>query len=136
MDVFPSSLSPHSARAVTDACVLSTMYHLSRNGANFQMFAPNQQQAMVMDHVKRQSATGDNRQILLLFFFYTHQRMNLLTLVVFIILFGLSHRNMMAEAGRFSHGQGATQMQDLSNLDVNNFDGIIFPGGHGIIKNL
>lgn len=53
-----------------------------------------------------------------------------------MILFGLLHRNMMAEAARFSHGQGVTQMQDLSKLDVNNFDGIIFPGGHGIIKNL
>lgn len=58
---FPSSLSLHRAHAVTDASVFSTMYHLSRNGANFQMFAPNQQQAMVTDHVKRQPATGENR---------------------------------------------------------------------------
>lgn len=50
--------------------------------------------------------------------------------------FGLLHRNMMTEAARFSHGQGMTQMQDLSKLDVNNFDGVIFPGGQGIIKNL
>lgn len=42
----------------------------------------------------------------------------------------------MIESARFSHGQGAMQMQDLSKLDVNSFDGIIFPGGHGIIKNL
>lgn len=62
--------------------------------------------------------------------------MNSLTQVVFTILFGLLHRNMMVEAARFSHGQGATQMQDLSKLDVNSFDGIIFPGGQGVIKNL
>lgn len=62
--------------------------------------------------------------------------MSSLTQVVFTILFGLLHRNMMAEAARFSHGQGTTQMQDLSKLDVNSFDGIIFPGGHGVIKNL
>ncbi|KAK1893311.1 ES1 protein mitochondrial [Dissostichus eleginoides] len=28
------------------------------------------------------------------------------------------------------------QMQDLSKLDVNSFDAVIFPGGNGIIKNL
>lgn len=42
----------------------------------------------------------------------------------------------MTESARFSHGQGMMQMQDLSKLDVNSFDGVIFPGGHGIIKNL
>ncbi|KAJ8285858.1 hypothetical protein GJAV_G00031790 [Gymnothorax javanicus] len=81
-----------------------TMYHLSRNGARFQIFAPNQQQMHVVDHVKSQP-TGDNR-------------------------------NMMVEAARFSHGQGRMHMQDLSKLDVNNFDAVIFPGGHGITKNL
>lgn len=43
---------------------------------------------------------------------------------------------MMMESARFSHGQGMMQMQDLSKLDVNSFDAVIFPGGHGIIKNL
>lgn len=46
------------------------------------------------------------------------------------------HRNMMVESARFSHGQGMMQMQDLSKLDVNSFDAVIFPGGQGIIKNL
>ncbi|XP_068594672.1 ES1 protein, mitochondrial [Brachionichthys hirsutus] len=82
-----------------------TMYHLSRHGARFQMFAPNQQQMHVSDHVRKQPAPGENR-------------------------------NAMMEAARFSHGQGPTQMQDLSKLDVNSFDGVIFPGGHGVIKNL
>ncbi|KAG5840622.1 hypothetical protein ANANG_G00190690 [Anguilla anguilla] len=81
-----------------------TMYHLSRNGAQFQIFAPNQQQMQVMDHMKQQPA-GENR-------------------------------NMMVEAARFSHGQGRMQMQDLSRLDVNSFDAVIFPGGHGVTKNL
>lgn len=45
-------------------------------------------------------------------------------------------RNMMIESARFSHGQGMTQMKDLSKLDVNSFDAVIFPGGHGIVKNL
>lgn len=57
----PGSLSSREACAVTDASLFSTMYHLSRNGARFQMFAPNQQQTMVMDHVKKQPATGENR---------------------------------------------------------------------------
>ncbi|XP_030225344.1 ES1 protein, mitochondrial [Gadus morhua] len=82
-----------------------TMYHLSRNGARFQMFAPNQQQMNVIDHMKKQPASGENR-------------------------------NMMVEAARFSHGQGQMQMQDLSKLDASSFDAIIFPGGHGITKNL
>ncbi|KAG9354803.1 hypothetical protein JZ751_001516 [Albula glossodonta] len=82
-----------------------TMYHLSRNGARFQIFAPNQQQMHVMDHMKSQPASGENR-------------------------------NMMVEAARFSHGQGMMQMQDLSKLDVNSFDAVIFPGGHGVTKNL
>lgn len=43
---------------------------------------------------------------------------------------------MMMESARFSHGQGMMQMQDLSKLDANSFDAVIFPGGHGIIKNL
>ncbi|KAM9393085.1 ES1 protein, mitochondrial [Pholidichthys leucotaenia] len=38
-----------------------TMYHLSRNGARFQMFAPNQQQMNVMDHLRKQPSTGENR---------------------------------------------------------------------------
>ena len=46
------------------------------------------------------------------------------------------HRNMMMEAARFSHGQGMMQMQDLAKLDVNSFDAVIFPGGHGVVKNL
>ncbi|XP_036434710.1 ES1 protein, mitochondrial [Colossoma macropomum] len=82
-----------------------TMYHLSRNGARFQIFAPNQQQMHVMDHMKMQPSSGENR-------------------------------NMMVESARFSHGQGMMQMQDLSRLDVNSFDAVIFPGGHGIVKNL
>ncbi|XP_037113645.1 ES1 protein, mitochondrial [Syngnathus acus] len=82
-----------------------TMYHLSRNGARFQMFAPNQRQTHVMDHVKKQPASGENR-------------------------------NVMVESARFSHNEGMMQMHDLSKLDVDAFDAIIFPGGHGIIKNL
>ncbi|XP_061842186.1 ES1 protein, mitochondrial [Nerophis lumbriciformis] len=82
-----------------------TMYHLSRNGARFQMFAPNQQQTEVMDHMKKQPASGD-------------------------------HRNTMVESARFSHNQGVMLMHDLSKLDVNTFDAVIFPGGYGVIKNL
>ncbi|XP_005804407.1 ES1 protein, mitochondrial-like [Xiphophorus maculatus] len=82
-----------------------TMYHLSRNGARFRMFAPNQQQMHVMDHMKKQPSSGENR-------------------------------NVMIESARFIHGQGKKQIQDLSTLDVNNFDAVIFPGGHGIVKNL
>lgn len=45
-------------------------------------------------------------------------------------------RNVMMESARFSHGQGTMQMNDLSKLDVSSFDAVIFPGGHGIVKNL
>uniref|UniRef100_A0AAV2MT43 Uncharacterized protein n=1 Tax=Knipowitschia caucasica TaxID=637954 RepID=A0AAV2MT43_KNICA len=40
------------------------------------------------------------------------------------------------ESARFSRGQGMMQMNDLSNLDVKNFDAVIFLGGHGVTKNL
>ncbi|XP_057687866.1 ES1 protein, mitochondrial [Corythoichthys intestinalis] len=82
-----------------------TMYHLSRNGARFQVFALNQQQTQVLDHLKKQPVSGDNR-------------------------------NVMVESARFGHNEGMTQMQDLAKLDVNAFDAVIFPGGHGVIKNL
>ncbi|CAL9708478.1 unnamed protein product [Knipowitschia caucasica] len=42
----------------------------------------------------------------------------------------------MMESARFSRGQGMMQMNDLSNLDVKNFDAVIFLGGHGVTKNL
>ncbi|XP_028649246.1 ES1 protein, mitochondrial [Erpetoichthys calabaricus] len=78
-----------------------TMYHLSRNGAKFQMFAPNQQQMHVVDHMKSQPMSGEQR-------------------------------NVMIESARLARGK----MQDLSRLDVNSFDAVIFPGGYGITKNL
>lgn len=111
------------------------MYHLSRNGARFQMFAPNQQQMHVIDHMRKQPASGENRWaskmgavgVLTL---------SMVTWVHFVMNSVHPRRNMMMEAARFGHGQGMTQMQDLSKLDVNSFDAVIFPGGHGIIKNL
>ena len=36
-------------------------------------------------------------------------------------------RNMLFEAGRLNHGM----VDDLKNLDVNAFDGLVFPGGYG-----
>lgn len=52
---------PCMRQSVTLNPVSSTMYHLSRNGARFQMFAPNQQQMNVMDHMRKQQASADNR---------------------------------------------------------------------------
>uniref|UniRef100_A0A8C6V0F4 Es1 protein n=1 Tax=Neogobius melanostomus TaxID=47308 RepID=A0A8C6V0F4_9GOBI len=42
-----------------------TMYHLSRNGARYQMFSPNQQQMQVMDHMKKQKGSGENRNMMM-----------------------------------------------------------------------
>lgn len=36
-------------------------------------------------------------------------------------------RNMLFEAGRLNHGM----VDNLNNLDVDNFDGLVFPGGYG-----
>ena len=36
-------------------------------------------------------------------------------------------RNMLFEAGRLNHGM----VNDLQNLDVDKFDGLVFPGGYG-----
>ncbi|XP_005995297.1 ES1 protein, mitochondrial [Latimeria chalumnae] len=78
-----------------------TLFHLSRNGAKFQMYAPNQQQMHVIDHTRNQPMSGENR-------------------------------NVMIESSRLARGK----IQDLSRLDVNQFDAVIFPGGFGITKNL
>lgn len=56
-----SASAYHNAKMIISDSVLSTMYHLSRNGARFQMFAPNQQQMNVMDHMRKQPASGENR---------------------------------------------------------------------------
>ncbi|XP_007907411.1 ES1 protein, mitochondrial [Callorhinchus milii] len=41
------------------------MYHLSRNGAKFQMFAPNMQQMQVIDHSRNQPSSGENRNVMI-----------------------------------------------------------------------
>lgn len=44
----------------------------------------------------------------------------------------LSVRNMMVEAARISRGD----IQPLADLNVEEFDAVIFPGGFGVAKNL
>lgn len=41
-------------------------------------------------------------------------------------------RNLMHEAARIARGK----ISDISNIDINNYDALIFPGGFGAAKNL
>ena len=41
-------------------------------------------------------------------------------------------RNILSESARISRGQ----ITDISHLNVDQFDGIVFPGGYGAAKNL
>ncbi|XP_051896993.1 LOW QUALITY PROTEIN: ES1 protein, mitochondrial-like [Pristis pectinata] len=40
------------------------IYHLNRNGAKYQIFAPNMQQMHVIDHTRNQPMSGDNRNVM------------------------------------------------------------------------
>lgn len=42
------------------------------------------------------------------------------------------NRNLMSEAAKISRGQ----VEDMKKLSAKNFDGVIFPGGYGVVKNL
>ena len=79
---------------------VSMLIALSKNGAQYQIFSPNVDQAHVINHI---SATEMPEK-----------------------------RNVMNESSRIARGS----IKDLVNLDLNDFDAILFPGGFGVAKNL
>jgi len=77
-----------------------TMLAVERNGAEYEMFAPNINQHHVINHLN--GKTMDES------------------------------RNVLVEAARIARGK----IKALSEYDQKDFDGIIFPGGFGVAKNL
>lgn len=77
-----------------------TMLAVEKNGAEYEMFAPNINQFHVINHLN--GKTMDES------------------------------RNVLVEAARIARGK----IKALSEYDQKNFDGIIFPGGFGVAKNL
>ncbi len=80
---------------------VSVLVHLSRAGAEYDCFAPDADQAGVINHRTGQPVEGEKR-------------------------------NMLVESARISRGSIAP----LSDLKVENYDAVFFPGGFGAAKNL
>lgn len=77
-----------------------TMYSIMKNGAEYQLFAPDIFQHHVVNHL-----TGIE----------TNEK-----------------RNVLVESARIARGE----IQPLNNLDLRDFDALMFPGGFGVAKNL
>ncbi len=77
-----------------------TMYAVMKNGAEYDIFAPDIAQHHVVNHL-----TGDEMA---------------------------ETRNVLVESARIARGN----IQPLTELDMRDFDALIFPGGFGAAKNL
>ncbi|MBI9055162.1 MAG: isoprenoid biosynthesis glyoxalase ElbB [Bacteroidales bacterium] len=77
-----------------------TLYSIIKNGATYEIFAPNIDQHHVINHI-----TGEEMP---------------------------EKRNVLVESARVARGK----ITDLADFKAKNYDGIIFPGGFGVAKNL
>ncbi len=77
-----------------------TMYAVTKNGAEYQIFAPDIAQHHVVNHL-----TGAEMP---------------------------ETRNVLVESARIARGK----IKPISELDMREFDALIFPGGYGVAKNL
>ena len=77
-----------------------TLYAIMKNGASYDIFAPDIPQHHVINHI-----TGEEMQ---------------------------ESRNVLIESARIARGV----IKDLKEYDANAYDGLIFPGGFGVAKNL
>ena len=77
-----------------------TLYAIMKNGASYDIFAPDIPQHHVINHI-----TGEEMQ---------------------------ESRNVLIESARIARGI----IKDLKEYDANAYDGLIFPGGFGVAKNL
>ena len=77
-----------------------SMYAISKQGAEYEVFAPDMDQLHVINHL-----TGKEMK---------------------------ETRNVLIEAARIARGN----IQDLSHYKATEFDGLLFPGGFGVAKNL
>ncbi|WP_127959477.1 isoprenoid biosynthesis glyoxalase ElbB [Serratia microhaemolytica] len=74
---------------------------LEQAGASYKIFALNQDQYHVMNHLTGQESIGEKR-------------------------------NILQEAARIARGA----IEDIANLNCDQFDGVVIPGGYGVAKNL
>nr|XP_033797354.1 glutamine amidotransferase-like class 1 domain-containing protein 3A, mitochondrial isoform X3 [Geotrypetes seraphini] len=77
------------------------LVHLSRKGADVQIYAPDIPQMHVIDHSKGQAAEAESR-------------------------------NVLVESARIARGK----ILDMTQLNAQKHDAVIFPGGFGAAKNL
>ncbi|MFO7790986.1 MAG: isoprenoid biosynthesis glyoxalase ElbB [Bacteroidales bacterium] len=77
-----------------------SMYALAKNELDYMCFAPDIQQAHVINHI-----TGDEMK---------------------------ENRNVLIESARLARGN----IKNLRELDVDDYDGLLIPGGFGAAKNL
>ncbi len=77
-----------------------TLYSIMRNGAVYEIFAPDIPQHHVINHI-----SGEEMQ---------------------------EQRNVLIESARIARGA----IKDLAAYKASDFDGLIFPGGFGVAKNL
>jgi enhancing lycopene biosynthesis protein 2 len=77
-----------------------TMYAVVKNGAEYQLFAPDIAQHHVINHL-----TGAEMK---------------------------ENRNVLVESARIARGK----IQPINQLNMRDFDALIFPGGFGVAKNL
>lgn len=78
-----------------------TMLSVERAGARYQCFAPNIEQAHVINHLSGEVAENERR-------------------------------NVLVESARIARGD----IYDISELNAEDFDALILPGGFGVAKNL
>ncbi len=78
-----------------------TLLYLDKAGAQVECYAPDKDQANVVNHATQQPAEGETR-------------------------------NVLVESARIARGD----VKPLSDLKMENFDAVLFPGGFGAAKNL
>lgn len=76
-----------------------TLLHIEKQGGSYQCFAPDTQQAHVVDHLQGEEANET--------------------------------RNVLTESARIARGD----VKPLHELNVDDFDALILPGGFGVAKN-
>ncbi|ELK33835.1 ES1 protein like protein, mitochondrial, partial [Myotis davidii] len=119
----------------------AVLVHLSRGGAEVQIFAPNVPQMHVIDHTKGQPSESETRNVLAESARIARGKITDLAQLsaanhdaaIFPGGFGAAKNlNVLAESARIARGK----ITDLAQLSAANHDAAIFPGGFGAAKNL
>lgn len=93
------------------------LVHLSRHGVEVGMFAPDQSQMHVVNHLTGQPVESESR--------YSDDD-------VIEIIRQLLYRNVLVESARIARGT----ISSLNELNIDQFSAVVLPGGFGAAKNL